>query len=74
MKRLLLALVLAVLPMAAYSGTPPLDYYTPTGIAPAFFGPNAFPVPDMMTGRTSADFKFEAYADSIWGTAAEGDE
>lgn len=74
MKRLLLSLVLAVLPMAAYSGTPPLDYYTPTGIAPAFFGPNAFPVPDMMTGRTSADFKFEAYADSFWGTAAEGDD
>ena len=31
----------------------------PTKIAPAYFGPNAFPVPDMLTGRTSSVWKLE---------------
>lgn len=39
------------------------DLSVPTKIAPAYFGPNAFPVPDMMSGRTSSVWKLEAYAD-----------
>ena len=41
------------------------DLSVPTKIAPAYFGPNAFPVPDMMTGRTSSEWKMEVYADSF---------
>lgn len=41
------------------------DLSVPTKIAPAYFGPNAFPVPDMMTGRTSSEWKLEVYADSF---------
>ena len=41
------------------------DLSVPTKIAPAYFGPNAFHVPDMMTGRTSSEWKLEVYADSF---------
>ena len=40
----------------------------PTKIAPAYFGPNAFPVPDMLDGRTSSELKFELYGDCFLGT------
>ena len=75
MKRFLITVLLAAIScVAARSETPPVDYYTPTGVAPAFFGPNAFPVPDMLDGRTSSVFRLEAYADSYWGNAAEGED
>ncbi len=50
----------------------PSDFKIPTGVAPGFWGPNAFPVPDMMTGRTSEDFRFETYWDGFWGNAVPG--
>ena len=37
-------------------------------IAPAYFGPNAFPVPDMLDGRTSSELKLELYGDCFLGT------
>ena len=37
----------------------------PSQIAPAFFGPNAFPVPDMSDGRLSSDLKLEFYGDGF---------
>lgn len=74
MKRFLVIAALLAGTVSAHAEVPPVDYYTPTGIAPAFFGPNAFPVPDMSDGRTSSDFKLEAYADSYWGTAVEGQD
>lgn len=40
----------------------------PTKIAPAYFGPNAFPVPDMLDGRTSSDLRVELYGDCFLGT------
>ncbi len=44
------------------------DLSIPTKIAPAYFGPNAFPVPDMLTGRTSSAWKLEAYIDNYIST------
>ena len=37
----------------------------PSRIAPAYFGPNAFPVPDMSDGRLSSDLKLELYGDGF---------
>ena len=40
----------------------------PSKIGPAYFGPNAFPVPDMLDGRTSSELRFELYGDCFFGT------
>lgn len=40
----------------------------PSKIGPAYFGPNAFPVPDMLDGRTSSELKLELYGDCFLGT------
>ena len=39
------------------------DLGVPTLVAPAYFGPNAFPIPDMTDGTTSSDLKVELYGD-----------
>ena len=44
------------------------DMDVPTKIGPAYFGPNAFPVPDMLDGRTSSVLKAELYGDCFLGT------
>lgn len=41
--------------------------FIPTGVAPAFFGPNAFPVPDMSDGRTYDKLRVELAADAYFG-------
>lgn len=41
------------------------DLSVPTMIAPAYFGPNAFPVPDMLDGTTSSDLRVELYGDGF---------
>lgn len=41
--------------------------FTPTGVAPAFFGPNAFPVPEMSDGLTSDQLRVELAADGYFG-------
>ena len=41
--------------------------FTPTGVAPAFFGPNALPVPQMLDGLTSDELRVELAADGYWG-------
>ena len=41
--------------------------FTPTGVAPAFFGPNALPVPDMTDGRTYEQLRMELAADGYFG-------
>ena len=47
----------------------------PSKIAPAYFGPNAFPVPEMSDGTTSARWKAELYTDHFFGTLGErGDD
>lgn len=40
----------------------------PSKIGPAYFGPNAFPVPDMLDGRTSSELRLELYGDCFFGT------
>lgn len=44
-----------------------LQAFTPTGIAPAFFGPNAFPVPEMLDGQTSNKIRMELAVDGYFG-------
>ena len=46
------------------------DFSVPTLVAPAYFGPNAFPVPDMSDGTTSGSLKVELYGDGFVGTTA----
>ena len=41
------------------------DLGVPSLVAPAYFGPNAFPVPDMLDGTTSSDLKVELYGDGF---------
>lgn len=41
--------------------------FTPTGVAPAFFGPNAFPVPEMSDGLTCDQLRLELAADGYFG-------
>ena len=41
--------------------------FTPTGVAPAFFGPNALPVPQMLDGLTSNELQVELAADGYFG-------
>ena len=41
--------------------------FTPTGVAPAFFGPNALPVPEMLDGLTSDELRVELAADGYFG-------
>lgn len=45
------------------------NYSVPSKISPAYFGPNAFPVPDMLDGRTSSELKVELYTDLFVGTS-----
>lgn len=67
MKKLLILLSLLMAGGAAMGQTSlgVSDLTVPTKIAPAYFGPNAFPVPDMMSGRTSSEWKLEVYADNF---------
>ena len=41
------------------------NFSIPSLVAPAYFGPNAFPVPDMLDGRVSSDLKVELYGDGF---------
>lgn len=41
------------------------DLSIPSLVAPAYFGPNAFPVPDMSDGSTSSCLKLELYGDGF---------
>lgn len=48
------------------------DWSAVTGIAPKYFGPNAFPVPDMLDGRIPDQLKVEAAVDYFKGFLVEG--
>ena len=37
------------------------------GIAPAYFGPNALPIPDMSDGRTESHLRLEIAGDGYFG-------
>ena len=62
--------MLTALSMAAQTPIDKADLSVPSRVAPAFFGPNAFPVPDMSDGRTSSELVVELYADNFFGTMA----
>lgn len=57
--------------LAAQTSLELSDMSVPTKIAPAYFGPNAFPVPEMSDGTTSSRWKAEFYADHFWGTGTD---
>ena len=69
MKVKLTILLLLCLPLALCAEVP-LEYPNlreSTGIAPAYFGPNALPVPDMLDGRTQDKLRIELAADGYFG-------
>ena len=69
MKRLLIILCLLLSGVAvAQTEIERPNLGEPSKIAPAYFGPNAFPVPDMLDGRTSSELKLELYGDCYLGT------
>lgn len=63
----LLSLFLIPFSIRAEVPTERPDLSQPTGIAPAFFGPNAFPIPDMLDGRTTSHLRLELAADGYFG-------
>lgn len=67
MRRLLVILTLIMVQVPVSAQTPILrpDLNVPSLVAPAYFGPNAFPVPDMSDGTTSSDLKVELYGDGF---------
>lgn len=73
MKRLfsVLTLVMASFTMQAQTNVVSSDLSIPSMIAPAFFGPNAFPVPDMLDGRTSENLSVELYGDTFLCTMTD---
>lgn len=50
------------------------DYGTPTKVAPEYFGPNAFPVPETSTGQVRRGVYAELAADYFKGRIADGDD
>ena len=70
MKKSFVILAFLLLLIPSISGKTPSSPPYPSHIAPLYFGPNAFPIPDMLDGRTSGVLKAEIYADSIFGTTA----
>ena len=47
------------------------DLSIPSKVAPAYFGPNAFPVPDMLDGRVSSELSAELRYDSFFCTMTD---
>ena len=77
MKRLLTILtsIFIVSTIAAQTSLDISDLSVPSKIAPVYFGPNAFPVPEMSDGTTSARWKAELYSDHFLGTLGDpGDD
>ena len=68
-----LLFILLTISIAARANEEPLvpiersDYSRPTGIAPYYFGPNAFPIPDMLDGRTESRLRLELAGDGYFG-------
>lgn len=73
MKRVFLAVLLFLCGIPAFAQTTIIrpDLSVPSKVAPAYFGPNAFPVPDMLDGRTSSKLVAELYADSFFCTMTD---
>lgn len=69
MKTLLYIILGACLPLCASAQTPIVrpDLHTDTKIAPAYFGPNAFPVPEMLDDAVSPTLQVTAAGSYHWG-------
>lgn len=76
MKKILLLLIyiLSAVALSAQTSLEVPSLSVPSKIAPGYFGPNAFPVPEMSDGRTSARWKAELYSDHFFGTIGERGE
>lgn len=76
MKRILVLLIyiFSVVALSAQTSLDISSLSVPSKIAPGYFGPNAFPVPEMSDGRTSASWKAELYSDHFFGTLGERGE
>ncbi len=69
MKRFLISFVLLFFANTLFALEPIVDpdFGKPTGVAPYYFGPNAFPVPEMMDGYTFSDLHVELAVDGYFG-------
>ncbi len=68
MKRVCILILLSVaLCCRAQVTLKPTDYGMNTLVAPLYFGPNAFPVPDMLDGSVSHDLRAELAGDGYFG-------
>ena len=76
MKRLVLSCTLLFLALSARSQTPIVapDLSVASRVSPAYFGPNAFPVPDVPDGRVQKDIYAEFAADFYQGTLSDGSD
>lgn len=76
MKRLIsiITSILAAVTLSAQTSLDISDLSVSSKIAPGYFGPNAFPVPEMSDGTTSAQWKAEIYSDHFFGTIGEPGE
>ena len=76
MKKILLLLIYisSAVALSAQTSLEVPSLSVPSKIAPGYFGPNAFPVPEMSDGRTSARWKAELYSDHFFGTIGERGE
>ena len=71
MKRLITVILFCIVTASEVAAQTSLDLSNmsiPTKIAPAYFGPNAFPVPEMSDGTTSPRWRAELYSDHFFGT------
>ena len=69
-----LALVMTLMPLTAIAQTPIVrpDLHTDTKVAPLYFGPNAFPVPDMLDGAVVPTLRATLAADYARGDFGDG--
>ena len=74
MKRLISVIVLSTITIFAFAGTPVVapNLGTKTEIAPLWFGPNAFPVPEMSDGQLGTACTVELAGDYFQGHLADG--
>ncbi|MFI3306403.1 MAG: hypothetical protein R3Y68_07820 [Rikenellaceae bacterium] len=60
-------LIASATPLSAQTAIEKPDLSTPSLIAPDYFGPNAFPIPDMLDGTTSTEAIVELSSDLFAG-------
>ncbi|MBP3203289.1 MAG: hypothetical protein J6M31_06790 [Bacteroidales bacterium] len=69
MKKCVIVLLLLGASLFVHAQTPVQtpDLSQVTQVAPAYFGPNAFPVPDVPEARLTGEFRAELSGDLFWG-------